>query len=278
MSEESKKETTEEVKVEAVVEEVATEETAKAVETPEEAPKEVKTEVVKEAKVEKKTEKAAKAKKEIVVEIAGEFDWDAFETKGFGEGYSKKEKDDLSKIYEETLTTVEEKKVVKGAVVSINDRDVVLNIGFKSDGLVGASEFRDTPDLKVGDEVEVYIEEQENSQGQLVLSRRKAKIVRAWEIVQDALENDNILEGIVKRRTKGGLIVDIYGIESFLPGSQIDVKPIRDFDVFVGKKMEVKVVKINHANDNLFHIRYLSRRTLRSKKHLFLRTLRKVKY
>jgi small subunit ribosomal protein S1 len=295
MSEESKtQETTEEVKVEAVVEEVATEETTEIVETPEEAPKEVKAEkvveekaaevvveeapaeVVEEAKVEKKAKKAAKPKKEIEVEIAGEFDWDAFETKGFGEGYSKKEKEDLSKIYEETLTTVEEKKVVKGAVVSINDRDVVLNIGFKSDGLVGASEFRDTPDLKVGDEVEVYIEEQENSQGQLVLSRRKAKIVRAWEIVQDALDNDNILEGIVKRRTKGGLIVDIYGIESFLPGSQIDVKPIRDFDVFVGKKMEVKVVKINHANDNVVvSHKVLIEKDLEKQKALILKNLEK---
>lgn len=275
MSEESKtKASAEKVKAEAVVNEVAAEETAKVVETPKEAPKEEK--AVVEEKVEKKTKKTAKPKKEIVTEVAGEFDWDAFETKGFGEGYSKKEKDDLSKIYEETLTTVEEKKVVKGAVVSINDRDVVLNIGFKSDGLVGASEFRDTPDLKVGDEVEVYIEEQENAQGQLVLSRRKAKIVRAWEIVQDALENDSILEGIVKRRTKGGLIVDIYGIESFLPGSQIDVKPIRDFDVFVGKKMEVKVVKINHANDNVVvSHKVLIEKDLEKQKALILKNLEK---
>ena len=122
------------------------------------------------------------------------------------------------KIYEETLTTVEEKKVVHGTVVSMSDRDVVLNIGFKSDGLVSSSEFRDTPDLKVGDQVEVYIEEQENSQGQLVLSRRKAKIVRAWELIQSALDDDNVIEGMVKRRTKGGLIVDVYGIESFLAG------------------------------------------------------------
>ena len=180
-----------------------------------------------------------------------EFDWEAFETKGFGEGYNKKQREELAAVYEETLTTIEEKRVVHGKVVSISDRDVVLNIGFKSDGLVSSSEFRDTPDLKVGDEVEVYIEEQENAQGQLVLSRRKAKIVRAWELIQDALENDKVIEGYVKRRTKGGLIVDVYGVESFLPGSQIDVKPIRDFDVFVGKKMEVKVVKINYANDNV---------------------------
>lgn len=228
MSEETKaNEAAEEVKAEAVVEVEETVEATAAPETPaEEAPK------------------AASAPND-------DFDWDAFDKKGFGEGYSAKEKEDLAKIYEETLTTVEEKKVVHGTVVSMSDRDVVLNIGFKSDGLVSASEFRDTPDLKVGDQVEVYIEEQENSQGQLVLSRRKAKIVRAWELIQSALDDDNVIEGMVKRRTKGGLIVDVYGIESFLPGSQIDVKPIRDFDVFVGKKMEVKVVKINYSNDNV---------------------------
>ena len=277
MSEENKtSESTEETKVDAVVEEPATEVveevSAETPETAEEPVEEVKAEATEEEVEEKEAEeapaepieakeeakeapakkKAAKAKKETAkTNEPGDFDWDAFETKGFGEGYSQKEKEDLSKVYEETLTTIEEKKVVNGTVVSINDRDVVLNIGFKSDGLVSASEFRDTPDLKVGDQVEVYIEEQENSYGQLVLSRRKAKIVRAWEIVQDALDNDKVLEGMVKRRTKGGLIVDVYGIESFLPGSQIDVKPIRDFDVFVGKKMEVKVVKINNANDNV---------------------------
>lgn len=228
MSEETKaNEAAEEVKAEAVVEVEETVEATAAPETPaEEAPK------------------AASAPND-------DFDWDAFDKKGFGEGYSAKEKEDLAKIYEDTLTTVEEKKVVHGTVVSMSDRDVVLNIGFKSDGLVSSSEFRDTPDLKVGDQVEVYIEEQENSQGQLVLSRRKAKIVRAWELIQSALDDDNVIEGMVKRRTKGGLIVDVYGIESFLPGSQIDVKPIRDFDVFVGKKMEVKVVKINYSNDNV---------------------------
>lgn len=228
MSEETKaNEAAEEVKAETAVEVEETVEATAAPETPaEEAPK------------------AASAPSD-------DFDWDAFDKKGFGEGYSAKEKEDLAKIYEETLTTVEEKKVVHGTVVSMSDRDVVLNIGFKSDGLVSASEFRDTPDLKVGDQVEVYIEEQENSQGQLVLSRRKAKIVRAWELIQSALDDDNVIEGMVKRRTKGGLIVDVYGIESFLPGSQIDVKPIRDFDVFVGKKMEVKVVKINYSNDNV---------------------------
>src|SRR5687768_7349885 len=180
-----------------------------------------------------------------------DFDWDKFESQGFGGGYSKAEKAEMEKMYGDTLTTVQEEEVIKGTVVGITDRDVILNIGFKSDGLVPISEFRDHPDLKIGDQVEVFIEDQEDPNGQLILSRKKAKIVSAWAKIYDALENDNILEGIVKRRTKGGLIMDLYGVEAFLPGSQIDVKPIRDFDVYVGKKMEVKVVKINYTNDNV---------------------------
>lgn len=183
--------------------------------------------------------------------MAEDFNWEKLDTKGFGEGYSKAEREKMENIYEQTLTQITEKEVVKGTVVGINERDVILNIGFKSDGLISAAEFRDMPNLKVGDEVEVYIEEQENVNGQLVLSRRKAKIVKAWEKIQGALDNDEVIEGVVKRRTKGGLILDIYGVEAFLPGSQIDVKPIRDFDVFVGKNMEVKVVKINYTNDNV---------------------------
>jgi small subunit ribosomal protein S1 len=179
-----------------------------------------------------------------------EYVWDD-ESKGFGEDYSRAEREKLEKMYDETLTQITEKEVVKGIVVGISDRDVILNIGFKSDGLISATEFRDQPDLKVGDEVEVFIEKQEDTNGQLILSRRKAKIVKAWENIQFAEDNDEIIEGFVKRRTKGGLIVDIHGIEAFLPGSQIDVKPIRDFDIFVGKKMEVKVVKINYTNDNV---------------------------
>jgi len=180
-----------------------------------------------------------------------EFDWDKVDTKGFGEGYTEAEKAEMAKLYESTLTQIEEKEVIKGTVVGISDRDVILNIGFKSDGLVSTSEFRDLPDLKIGDEVEVYIEEQENANGQLVLSRRKAKIVQAWKKITDAYEQDTVIDGVIKRRTKGGLIADIFGVEAFLPGSQIDVKPIRDFDVFVGKSMQVKVVKINYSNDNV---------------------------
>ncbi|UII30089.1 30S ribosomal protein S1 [Fulvivirga ulvae] len=196
----------------------------------------------------KEAKKPAEKKENVAPE---DFDWEAFETKGFGEGYSKKKKEEMASMYENTLTTIEEKEVVEGTVVGINDRDVILNIGFKSDGLVSATEFRDIPGLKVGDKVEVFIEEQENANGQLVLSRRKAKIVQAWDKITKAYENDTVIEGFVKRRTKGGLIVDIYGVEAFLPGSQIDVKPIRDFDIFVDKAMEVKVVKINYTNDNV---------------------------
>jgi len=180
-----------------------------------------------------------------------EFNWDNFETKGFGDSYSKEEREQMAAMYEGTLGEITEKEVIKGTVVGVNDKDVIINIGFKSDGLVPISEFRDLESIKPGDTVEVFIEEQENSLGQLILSRKKAKIVRAWQDIEDALEHDNVIEGLVKRRTKGGLIVDIYGVEAFLPGSQIDVKPIRDFDIYVGKKMEVKVVKINHANDNV---------------------------
>lgn len=180
-----------------------------------------------------------------------DFDWDRADNKGFGSGYSDAERDRMLELYDNTLSEVKEKEVVMGTVVGITDREVLLNIGFKSDGLVPASEFRDMPDLKMGDEVEVYVENQEDPNGQLVLSRKKAKVITAWQKIQRALDEDLVIDGFVKRRTKGGLIVDIFSIEAFLPGSQIDVKPIRDFDVFVGKKMEVKVVKINYANDNV---------------------------
>lgn len=191
--------------------------------------------------------------KKAAVEFAvptEEFNWDDPGGRG-GEVLADKEQKELETLYSKSLNLISEKEVIHGTVVDITAKDVILNIGFKSDGLVSLSEFRDVEGLKVGDEVEVYIESQEDANGQLVLSRRKAKIVRAWENIQGALDNDTIIEGYVKRRTKGGLIVDVHGVESFLPGSQIDVKPIRDFDVFVGKKMEVKVVKINYTNDNV---------------------------
>jgi small subunit ribosomal protein S1 len=184
-------------------------------------------------------------------QVPGEFDWDAFESKGFGEGYSKEKKQEMQNMYSGTVTTVDTGEVVSGTVVGINDRDVILNIGFKSDGLVPLAEFKDMTNLKIGDVVDLFIEEREDAMGQLVLSRRKAKLVKGWEYVQTALDKDQVIEGFVKRRTKGGLIVDVFGIEAFLPGSQIDVKPIRDFDIYVNKSIEVKVVKINYTNDNV---------------------------
>ncbi len=180
-----------------------------------------------------------------------EIDWDGSRDTGFSPEYGKKEREEMEKLYTETLNEINEKELIEGTVVGITNQDVIVNVGFKSDGLVGLTEFRDMPDLKAGDTVEVYVEEQENAKGQLILSRRKAKIVKAWELIQGALDGDVIINGMVKRRTKGGLIVDVHGVEAFLPGSQIDVKPIRDFDIFVGKEMEVKVIKINYSNDNV---------------------------
>ena len=177
-----------------------------------------------------------------------DFNWDALEK---GDSYGEVSKDDLVKTYDETLNTVKDKEVVMGTVTSMNKREVVVNIGFKSDGVVPMSEFRYNPDLKIGDEVEVYIESQEDKKGQLILSHKKARATRSWDRVNEALEKDEIIKGYIKCRTKGGMIVDVFGIEAFLPGSQIDVKPIRDYDVFVGKTMEFKVVKINQEFKNV---------------------------
>ena len=179
----------------------------------------------------------------------GEFDWDAND-KGFG-NYSEAERAKLEAQYADTFNQVNQGEIIEGTVVSINNKDVVLNVGFKSDGLVSLSEFRDLPELKVGDKVDVFVESQEDANGQLVLSRKRAKTQKSWEAINEALENDAIITGFVKSRTKGGLIVDIKGVEAFLPGSQIDIKPIRDYDVYVGKTMEFKVVKINHEFKNV---------------------------
>ncbi len=247
----AKKETKPKAEKKEESKEVPNEEKAEEVQS--EAPEEVKAETKAEEKKEevKAEEKPKIAKEEApapVLEPEDDFD---FDSDGFDDEYSEADRKAMEKLYEDTLTEITEKELINGTVVGITDREVIVNIGFKSDGLVSLSEFRDMPDLKAGDEVQVYIEEQENANGQLVLSRRKAKIVKAWESIQGALDNDEVIEGFVKRRTKGGLIVDVYGVEAFLPGSQIDVKPIRDFDVFVGKSMEVKVVKINYTNDNV---------------------------
>ncbi len=177
-----------------------------------------------------------------------DFDWDAYEK---GETHGTKSREELEKTYDESLNTVKDKDVTEGTIISLNKREAVVNIGYKSDGIIPLNEFRYNPDLKVGDVVEVFIENQEDKKGQLILSHKKARATRSWDRVNEALDNDEIIKGFIKCRTKGGMIVDVFGIEAFLPGSQIDVKPIRDYDVFVGKTMEFKVVKINQEFKNV---------------------------
>ena len=177
-----------------------------------------------------------------------DFDWEAYEK---GETQGEKTQEELVKTYDESLNTIKDKDVTEGTVIALNKREVVVNIGYKSDGIIPFNEFRYNPDLKVGDVVEVFIENQEDKKGQLLLSHRKARAAKSWDRVNEALENDEIIKGYIKCRTKGGMIVDVFGIEAFLPGSQIDVKPIRDYDVFVGKTMEFKVVKINQEFKNV---------------------------
>ena len=177
-----------------------------------------------------------------------DFDWEAYEK---GETRGEKSREELTKTYDESLNTVKDKDVIEGTIIALNKREAVVNIGYKSDGIIPISEFRYNPDIKVGDTVEVFIENQEDKKGQLILSHRKARASRSWERVNQALANDEVIKGYIKCRTKGGMIVDVFGIEAFLPGSQIDVKPIRDYDVFVGKTMEFKVVKINEEFKNV---------------------------
>ena len=177
-----------------------------------------------------------------------DFDWEAYEK---GDTQRGKSFEELEKTYDESLNTIKDKDVTEGTVIALNKREVVVNIGYKSDGIIPFSEFRYNPDLKVGDTVEVFIENQEDKKGQLILSHKKARAAKSWDRVNEALENDEIIKGYIKCRTKGGMIVDVFGIEAFLPGSQIDVKPIRDYDVFVGKTMEFKVVKINQEFKNV---------------------------
>ena len=176
-----------------------------------------------------------------------DFNWEEFEN-GSSVGVSKEE---LQKAYDETLNKVNEHQVVEGKVISVDKKEVVVNIGYKSDGVIPASEFRYNPDLKPGDLVEVYVDNLEDKKGQLFLSHKKARLSKSWERVNAALDNEEIIQGYIKCRTKGGMIVDVFGIEAFLPGSQIDVHPIRDYDVFVGKTMEFKVVKINQEFRNV---------------------------
>ena len=201
---------------------------------------------------EMQVEAAEKAAKKVAPVTTAEpeenFDWDAYENDAV---VPASEKDALTQKYAETLSKVGEKEVVEGTVISMNKREVVVNIGYKSDGIISLNEFRYNPELKVGDKVEVYVETQEDKKGQLTLSHKQARALRSWDRVNEALEKDEIIKGFVKCRTKGGMIVDVFGIEAFLPGSQIDVKPIREYEVYVGKTMEFKVVKINQEFKNV---------------------------
>ncbi len=236
---------------------------AKAADAEKKAPKEKKATPKKEEKPKVTAEKVTGAKKEVKTtsgkksespvhvqdESDAEFDWDTYGDSL--EIYSSDEKDEYVKLYDKTLSTVAENEVVDGKVISMNKREVVINIGYKSEGVVSLNEFRYNPELKVGDIVEVFVESQEDKKGQLVLSHKKARALKSWDRVNEALEKDEIIKGYIKCRTKGGMIVDVFGIEAFLPGSQIDVKPIRDYDVYVNKTMEFKVVKINQEFKNV---------------------------
>lgn len=253
-------EQTTETATEAVKPEVAAEVTAEAAP---EITAEVAPEVAAEVAPEVKAEVAAEVAPEVAAEIPVKkfvrtkpsnddlknFDWDAIGKKH--EIYSSDERKKLEDVYDQTLRAIQDHEVIEGTVVTMTNREVVVNIGFKSDGVIMMNEFRYNPDLKIGDKVEVYVENQEDTSGQLLLSHKKARILKSWERINDAYEKQEIIKGYVKSRTKGGLIVDIFGIEAFLPGSQIDVKPIRDYDVFVDKVMEFKVVKINHEYKNV---------------------------
>ncbi len=191
----------------------------------------------------------SKPVKVLAPRVEEEFDWESLEH-GI-DGISARRRDELELLYNNTLNTVQEKEVQKGMVISMNKREVVIDIGYKSDGIVSLNEFRYNPDLKIGDKVDVYVENLEDPKGQMILSHKKARAMKSWERINQAHENDEIIKGYIKCRTKGGMIVDALGIEAFLPGSQIDVKPIRDYDIYVGKTMEFKVVKINHEFRNV---------------------------
>ncbi|MBL1231723.1 MAG: 30S ribosomal protein S1 [Flavobacteriales bacterium] len=217
-----------------------------------------KTETKAEKAIEEKAETPAKepvkkappvAKKKEEIKPLADFDWDRIGK--YEETYSAAEKKELEALYDETLKTIGNEEVIEGTIVAKTNRDVVVNIGFKSEGVISISEFRYNPDLKEGDKVEVFVVNQEDKNGQLILSHSRARALKAWDRVNEVLESQEIVKGYVKCRTKGGLIVDVFGIEAFLPGSQIDVKPVRDYDIYVDKIMEFKVVKINKEFKNI---------------------------
>jgi small subunit ribosomal protein S1 len=244
VAEETKEEKSEE-EAEAPVAEETVEEKAAEEEVAEEKVEEVVAEETKEEEKEKTAEVVAE-KAEVKPE---EFDWDALGKKQ--DAYSAEERTKLEDLYSNTLSSIVEHEVIEGTVVGFSSREVVVNIGYKSDGVIPMNEFRYNPDLKIGDKVEIYVENQEDTSGQMILSHKKARILKSWDRINEAFEKDEIINGYVKSRTKGGLIVDVFGIEAFLPGSQIDVKPIRDYDIYVNKTMEFKVVKINHEYKNV---------------------------
>jgi small subunit ribosomal protein S1 len=185
--------------------------------------------------------------KEKVMQGTADFDWEALQL----DGYTQVERSEMSDVYEKTLTSINEKEVIQGTVVHLTKKEVIINIGYKSEGVIAANEFRYNADLKIGDTVDVYVECREDKTGQLIVSHKTARMHSAWIRVNEVLKTGEVITGHVKCRTKGGLIVDVFGIEAFLPGSQIDVKPIRDYDIYVGKNMEFKVVKINEEFRNV---------------------------
>jgi len=204
---------------------------------------------LKEEKEDNKSEEEGEDVFQLITEVpTDEFNWDDFSA---DDEYSTDERGELEAVYDQTLSTVNTNEVVEGIVISKTNREVVVNISYKSEGIVSLNEFRYNPDLALGDTVEVYVESKEDRNGQLVLSHKKARALRSWDRVNEALEKDEVIKGYIKCRTKGGMIVDVFGIEAFLPGSQIDVKPIRDYDIYVNKTMEFKVVKINHEFKNV---------------------------
>ena len=202
-----------------------------------------------ETKTETVEEAPAKEVAPEVVEESTEFDWDEFEYGIASKG--KAQREELTKLYEESLTSIDEHTITEGKVINMTDREAIVDIGYKSEGVISLNEFRYNPDLKVGDQVEVLVDKTEDKEGQLVLSHRKARSIKAWDRVNEAHDNEEVVKGYIKCRTKGGMIVDVFGIEAFLPGSQIDVKPIRDYDAYVDKNMEFKIVKINHEFKNV---------------------------
>jgi small subunit ribosomal protein S1 len=242
-----------ETKEEEVAEEATEEPTAKTeVQKEEVVTEDITDEPAAETELQKEeavAEKVEEEEKEAEESIPAEFDWDALEKKQ--DNYSITERTKLEDIYSSSLSSIVEHEVIDGTIVGMNSREVVINIGYKSDGIIPFNEFRYNPDLKIGDIVDIYVENQEDSSGQMILSHKKARILKSWDRINEAHDKDEIINGFVKCRTKGGLIVDVFGIEAFLPGSQIDVKPIRDYDVYVEKTMEFKVVKINHEYKNV---------------------------